>query len=227
MSAPEPIPALDRLGIDLGRALRTPRARRPWPLRPTVLAAVAAALVVVPAAATQVQWAEPHGGETALPGAAPSALRLTVAHRPATARHGGWRFVLYRARLGSRAPARGPVGLCAYVTVTDGGSGQCAAGASPVLLSATGSGDGLGVLAGVVPSRVVRIELTLAAGRHRVVVPRPVDGRELAARGMPSALATYAVPSSAPLLGAVAYDARGAVVARTGRPTPIPVPEHP
>ena len=56
----------------------------------------------------------------------------------------------------------------------------------------------------------------------RTVVPRPIPEAALDAHALPASLSAYAVPTHGSLLGSVAYDAAGRVVARRGRPTPVP-----
>lgn len=194
------IPALDRLGADLARALRTTR-RRWWRAHPLLAALAAAAAIGVPAAATQMRWAELVEGETPLPAHAPAELRRTLAEDRT-----GWRLVTYPARLGD-----GGTGVCAYVTLPRMGTGRCDVEGRALLLASTGATAP--VLAGLTSAAVRRVDLRLADGRSLSVAPQTAHGS--------SFFVVRTGTTGARLAAAAARDERGRVLQRVG-PAPAP-----
>ena len=172
------------------------------------------AALAVPAGATWIDWARLVEGETALPTQAPARV-LLASGSPHTAE--AWRFVVYKARLAEG----GRMGLCAYLVGRDHGAGGCAPStAAPALLVSGGDGGVPDVIAGLVSERVARVELTLSDRRSLVVAPQAPDAGELQRRGLPRALRFFIVdvPSDVGLVGAIARDATGRELARSGRP---------
>jgi hypothetical protein len=221
------IPVMDRMGAELEAALRRrPRRRVWWRAHPLVAALAALAAVALPAAGSQVDWASLVRGETALPTQARPGLR-TVLSSGDRYRYDAWQLVVYKARIGT-ADGRGPVGLCAFVTlaVTQIGSGRCsAADRAPDLLIAS-RGDDVGVIAGLVSASARRVELTLEDGRRLAVAPQAAPAALLRERGLPADLRYFVVDvtgrGEARLAGARVRDAAGAGLASFGRPRPLP-----
>jgi hypothetical protein len=208
------IPALDELGVELEQALLARRRRRRWRLRPAIIALVAGAALAVPAGATWIDWARLVEGETALPTQAPARV-LLASGDPDTA--DAWRFVVYKARLAGD----GRMGLCAYLVGREHGAGGCApTTAAPALLVSDGDGGVPDVIAGLVSDRVARVELSLTDRRSLAVAPEAPDAHELRRRGLPAGLRFFVVdvPREVGLTGALARDAAGRELARSGRP---------
>lgn len=222
------IPAMDRMGAELEAALRRRERARPWWRTRRLLGVLAAlAVVAVPAAGSQVDWAGLVNGETALPTQAGPDVRTVLAsgerHRASA-----WQLVVYRARIAT-ADGTGPVGLCTYVTLplAASGSGRCTANAAraPALLVAS-RGDSVGVLAGVVGARAARVELTLRDGRRLAVAPQTPDPALLVKRALPAPLRFFVVDvtshGTAQLVGVRVLDRAGEEIARSGRPGSVP-----
>lgn len=221
------IPALDRMGAELEAALRQPPRRRAWwrahPLPATV---AVLALLALPAAASRVDWAGLVDGETALPTQARAGVQTVLADGDPQ-RADAWRFVVYKARIGT-ADGAGPIGLCTYVTLRFGasGSGRCRPSLRPPALLVASRGDALGVLAGLVGAGAARVELTLRDGRRLALAPQEPDRTLLRRRGLPDGLAFFAVDvaahGTARLAGVRVLDGAGGELARSGRPRAVP-----
>jgi len=212
------IPVLDRLGADLEAALRARPRRRWWRAHPLVAAVLALAALAVPAAATQVHWASLVHGETALPTQARGAAAV-LAHgdeRDAAA----WQLVAYNARLAGQP--EGKVGLCAFVTDYNGGIGRCVPRDASSALILASDGSATAAIAGLVSPAVARVELTLIDGRRLAVAPQAPDPEVLRKAALPRELRYFTVAGGARLAGASARSDDGAVLARTGRPRPLP-----
>lgn len=228
------IAALDRLGADLGTALRRelPGLRRRR--RVTLAASMAAALVAIPAAGAVTNWAGLAGGETALPTQVRAGLRVTLT--AGRDERGPWRLDAYRAAIGG---SPGAVGTCVFVSREVGGSGRCLATARLGALTIADSGFGgfTGIVGGVVRDPVARIELTLrpSGGRRvdvRAITPGTAPASTLRARGLPTDLRPFAAVLTQPQREAVgirALDAAGRTVTVVGRSAPARpgTPAHP
>lgn len=220
MSREARIPALDRMGADLERAL-VRRPRRHLRLRPALAAVGVCAALAVPAAATQIDWARMVDGETALPTQAPAGVKAVLA-RGDDRTFREWRVVAYRARL---AGSGGAIGLCAYVVGLDGGTGRCVPRtAAPALLVASGDAGTTGVIAGLASAGTERVELTMRDGRSLAVAPQAPDPEMLREGGLPADLRFFVVRAApgAALAGAVARDSSGRELGRSGRPSRLP-----
>jgi hypothetical protein len=220
------IPALDRMGADLEAALRSSERRSWWRTHPLIAIAAVFAAIAVPAVGSRVDWAGLVHGETALPSQAASHVRVVLASGDRF-QASAWQLVVYKARIGT-ADGTGPVGLCAYVTLTLGSSGvgQCVAktGAPDLLMASRG--DSLDVIAGLVTASASRVELTLADGRRLAVAPQTANPAALASHGLPGDLRYFVVSVAdfgiARVGGIRVLDAAGNELARSGRPRPLP-----
>ncbi len=223
------IPALQRMGADLEAAL----SRRPrpawWRAHPLLAVLAATAVVAVPAAGSQVEWAGLVNGETALPTQASPGVR-TVLSSGDRYRSNAWQLVVYKARIGNAA-SDGPVGLCAYVTLSiqSSGSGRCTRDTAMTSLLVVSGGDTTGVVAGLVDGRATRVELTLGDGRRLAVAPQMPAPALLRDRGLPAGLRFFAADFAEPnargapsLAGTLVRDGTGAELARSGRPEAVP-----
>ena len=235
------IAALDRLGEQIGTALRRelPMVRRRR--RALLIAGVVSVLVAVPAAGTVTDWAGLAGGETALPTQVREQLRATV-HEGRDER-GRWRVEAYRAKLSSQ----GGVGVCVFASRRDGGSGRCVPEDRIGALTVASGGDvGFeGIAGGVVRDPVSRVEVTLRSYTQPAVIevvaitPAAAPADVLRARGLPDDLRPFAVlftRLASETTGIRALDQAGRTVAVFGRPargapsvaarpSPVPAPE--
>lgn len=218
------IAALDRLGEQLGAALRRelPGVRRRR--RALLAAAVLSVLVAVPAAGTVTEWAGLAGGETALPTQVREQLRVTL--HDGRDERGRWRVEAYRAKLSSQDAG---VGICVFASRRDGGSGRCVPeDRIGALMVASGGDVGFaGIAGGVVREPVARLEVTLRSYTQPAVrdvvaiTPAAAPGDGLRARGLPDDLRPFAVLFSrvgAETTGIRALDQAGRTIAVFGRP---------
>lgn len=218
------VPALDRLGEQLGTAVRRelPRVRRRR--RALLTAVVLSGLVAVPAAGTVREWAGLAGGETALPTQVREQLRATL--HEGRDEGGRWRVEAYRAKLSSDG---GVVGVCVFASRRDGGGGRCMPEDQiGALTVATGGDVGFAAIAGgVVRDPVTRVEITLRSYTRPpmrevvAVTPAVAPGGPLRARGLPEDLQPFAIlfaRSGAEIVGLRALDDSGRTVAIFGRP---------
>ena len=218
------IAALDRLGEQLGAALRRelPGVRRRR--RALLAAAVLSVLVAVPAAGTVTEWAGLAGGETALPTQVREQLRVTL--HDGRDERGAWRVEAYRAKLSSQDAG---VGVCVFASRRDGGSGRCVPEDRLGALTVASGGDVgfAGIAGGVVRDPVFRVEVTLRSYtqprvRHVVAItPAAAPGDVLRARGLPDDLRPFAVLFTrfgADTTGIRALDQAGRTLAVFGRP---------
>ncbi|MDP2710710.1 MAG: hypothetical protein Q8O56_05790 [Solirubrobacteraceae bacterium] len=218
------IAALDRLGDQLGTALRRelPAIRR---RRRTLLAASLLSIAIaVPAAGAATNWAGLAGGETALPTQVRPELRATVAGgRDAGGR---WRVEAYRAAIGGRGST---VGVCVFASRRDGGGGRCVPddGLGPLTVASGGDVGFAGVAGGVARGDVTRVEVTLQSyerPRARTVVavtPGRAPRAALRARDLPEDLRPFVVlftRFASQAVGMRALDEAGRTLAVSGRP---------
>jgi hypothetical protein len=210
------IPELEVLGRDLEAASRRAPGRRSWGRRALLGGALAVA-VAVPAAATKPLWAPLVGGETPLPRQAPAELRSRVA-TGAVPSGERWELVAYRARLRG-----GAAGACLYFRLGGSGSGACRTASDHRLgLIEEPLGEGT-LLHGLLANGVARVELTLAGGRHLVVVPHDHGlPAETGSRERDPLRVLVAQLDGGSVRGAVARDEAGRELARSGNPAPAP-----
>jgi hypothetical protein len=214
VTSPTEIPAVDRLGEQLERALRERRRARRWLKGRRLVPAVAVAIALsVPALATQVDWADLAGGRTPLPTQAPADQRLTLARGEVHA--GAWSVVGYRARL---AEAGGRVGTCLFLTTAQGGSGRCVVPERMAALTLIADGQYPAVVAaGLVVRRADAVELDYGHGVRRRVRPRPLGGALEKTLCLPDGAAVFVAPprQRAPFIprSAIAFD-RATIVGR-------------
>lgn len=218
------IRALDRLGEQLGTALRRelPGVRRRR--RALLTAGVLSVLLAVPAAGTVTEWAGLAGGETALPTQVREQLRATL-HEGRDDR-GRWRVEAYRAKLSSQGAT---VGVCVFASRRDGGSGRCVPEDRLGALTVASGGEVgfVGIAGGVVREPVARLEVTLRSYTQPVLrevvalTPAAAPADALRARGLPDDLRPFAVLFTrvgAETTGIRALDQAGRTVAVFGRP---------
>lgn len=218
------IPALDRLGDQLGAALRRelPSVRRRR--RTLLVTGVVSVLAAVPAAGTATDWAGLAGGETALPTQVREQLRATLDE--GRDERGRWRVDAYRAAIGSDGAA---VGVCVFVSRRDGGGGRCLPEDRIGALTVASDGDSgfAAITGGVVRDPVTRVELTLRshtnARRREVIAIAPGRARRavLRERGLPDDLRPFVVLFTrygSRTAGIRALDDAGRTIAVFGRP---------
>ncbi|PTL59033.1 hypothetical protein [Paraconexibacter algicola] len=224
------IGALDRLGEQLGDAVRAERRAGRRRRRLVGSVAAAALAVAVPAAGTATEWAGLAGGETPLPVQVADGGRATLA--AGVDGRGAWSVEAYRAALSGRSA----VGVCVFTVRRDTGAGRCA----PVerlgpLTTSLDAAAAQGLVGGTVRGPVSRVEVTVTRSvtptvRVIATTPPAPEADLLRARDLPDDLRAFVVllgdRDLVGVRGVRALDRRGATVALAGRPAP-PAPSAP